>query len=197
MPARRKTLTELARDGTFLARRHASRLHETLDLPRPDLRALQATYLAAPDDAARRAIAFAFEAAVRSGSAAPKRALTIGERWYAAIGPGAGAVTGLDELGMRRRDGTVDWQAFERLERRWIYWNRRHGCYWRAKQMMLNNGDKLKLARMLTGRRRLTVPAAEAALSQLGEDELARAVAAREPIPDPPGIELLAGAGTS
>src|SRR5437899_991922 len=65
MPAHRKTLRGLA-SGTFLARRHADRLLEPLLEP-PDLATLQLAYAAATNDAARRAIARAFEAAVRGG----------------------------------------------------------------------------------------------------------------------------------
>ena len=186
MPARRKSLPELVRDGTFLARRHADRLHEPLGLPEPpDLRALQAAYLAELDEASRRAIAFAFESAVRSGARMPKRQLTVAQRWYA----GFGAWTGLDALGFRRSDGTIDWDGFERLERRWIYWDRRHGCWWRAKHTMLNAVDREKLVGVLTGRQVQLVNVAAAELAQL-EDELAALVAARNP-PDPPGLELL------
>ena len=68
---RPKPLKTLVREQTCLARRHSDRLLEP-PLEQDDLRALQAAYRAASDDAARQAVAIAFERAVRSAPPDPR-----------------------------------------------------------------------------------------------------------------------------
>lgn len=62
----KKSLDDLVRDRTFLARRHGELL-EGGELPWSALAPLQAAYAAADDDAERRAIALDFQRAVRAG----------------------------------------------------------------------------------------------------------------------------------
>jgi len=64
-----KSLEQLVRDGTFLARKHASRI-DGPDLSHwPAFAAIQARYLAATSDAERAKVALAFEHAVRNAHA--------------------------------------------------------------------------------------------------------------------------------
>jgi hypothetical protein len=61
----RKTLDELVRDGTFLARRHEGLLAGPI-LPQLALAALQREYIRADDERVRRVIAREFEHIVRA-----------------------------------------------------------------------------------------------------------------------------------
>jgi hypothetical protein len=118
------------------------------------------------------------------------RGLTPAEFWYAGMGPGFGDWTGPAALGFQRPAEEIDWDGFLRLERRWRRWNGRYGCYWRTASGIAHNLDKLKLHRLLTGTRREQLDVAEAALAEL-RAELKQLIADREPLPDPPGCELL------
>ena len=184
MPAKKKSLQELVADGSFLARRHADRLLEE-PLKRKDLAALQETYAGESDKLVRAAIALAFERAVLHKTTATLP-LTHAEWWYASVGS-----IDADRMALRRRGGKIEWAAYDKLERRWTHWDRRHGTFWRVRRGVVHNLDRLKLVWLLTGRRLKRVPDAEVILAGLGE-ELERLIAEREPIPDPPGWELLA-----
>jgi hypothetical protein len=218
VPAHKKTLRELVRDETFLARRHAHLLLEGPLIDDPGLRSIQERYMAETSELERWQLGLLFQKAVRdplervlpgprpedaddehfdkgvdakaASKPSPARKLTTAEFWYAALGPGFGDWTGVDALGFRRPDGSIDREGFDRLARRWAWWDARFGCYWRVKRRMAHNGDKLKLHRLLTGKRTLHLPTAELAMAELGE-ELVQRISEREPIPDPPEFELV------
>src|SRR5919201_3144407 len=65
MPARRKTLADLVRDGSFLARRHADLLVTGALVADPVLASLQERYRAERSELERRQLALWFEKAVR------------------------------------------------------------------------------------------------------------------------------------
>jgi hypothetical protein len=211
MPTPRKRLSDLVRDETFLGRRHAQLLLDEPLVRDPGLRLLQERYRAEPSELERRRLALQFERAVRDllereralqeevgdetllariGEAIVRSKLSVTEFWYAALGPGFGNVTGARALGFRRRDGSVDWAGFGRLERRWRWWDSRYGTFWRYRRGMAHHGDTLKLVELLTGKRPRRVDVAAATLAEL-HDQAAELVAGREPLRDPPGFELL------
>ncbi len=186
MPARRKTLEDLVADRSFLARRHADRLLEA-PLARADLQALQASYRGERDEDVRTAIATAFERSVQKSSN-ERRKLSSSEFFYAGLGPG---MIDADDLGFRRRrEDSIDWAGFDRLSRRWKWWNGRHGTWWRVKHRCMHNHDALKLYRLLSGTttRRVDVADDELRAHLIELDQL---IVEREPIPDPPGWDRL------
>jgi phage terminase large subunit-like protein len=84
MPARKKTLAEFVRDGTFLARRHRHLLESSPLLSDPVLRALQQQYIVEKDSLRQLKIARDLERLVRA------RAATVGgdlDGILASLGP--------------------------------------------------------------------------------------------------------------
>ena len=167
MPARKKTLVQLVRDRTFLARRHA-KLLETAPLvdDNPTLRTLQASYRAEPSDLKQQALARLFESACRKSVGIP--GLTMAQVLHASIGP-----SGPDA----------------ELERRWNSWDRRHGFAWRLSHDACHQGDLQTAYRRLTGK-------GERNLGRINERmpdilERARAELGLKAAPEPPGFELV------
>jgi hypothetical protein len=190
-----KTLLRHVQDRSWRADRHADLLDGPV-LPWPTLAALQARYIRARTELERRAVALEFSQAIRRPleeelELRARKLQTPAGFLYAGIGPDAGDV---DLLGFRRRGGSVDWAAFDRLVRRWTWWNRRHGTYWRARQHVLHNLDAIKLHKILTGERTRLVNDARRTVAEHAE-RVAQLIAERQPIPDPPGFELLPAAG--
>lgn len=180
----RKTLRELVADRSFIARKHRDRLLEA-PLERADLRALQARYFAAELDYERAAIAVEFERVARRSPPVDGRPATARELLYAAIGPGG--ILSYDELGVRRGDGSIDWQAADALERRWQAWDRRHGTAWRYLRGHPNNVDLFRLGRRLGERRPRTVADAQTIIERRRGD--VDTLLADATPPDPPGLE--------
>jgi hypothetical protein len=148
MAPRHKTLRDLVRDVTFPARRHSHLLVDDPLVGDPALRTLQKQYRDEASKLERRAIALRFEKAVRIRDPLERvhslladdelavvdvdelvqkasRRLSTAEFWYCSMGPGFGDWTGWDALGFRQPDGTIDWDGFQRLERRWKWWDAR------------------------------------------------------------------------
>jgi len=108
------------------------------------------------------------------------------------MGPGLGDWTGPQALGFRRQDRTIDWEQFERLGRRWKWWDARYGLWFRLAHGCEHQLDLLKLHRLLTGR---PTPFPDVARTTLDENRalVDQLIAEREPIRDPPGLELVRG----
>jgi hypothetical protein len=188
MPASKKTLAEFVAGRTFLARRHSELLDSDPLLPKGPLRKLQLAYRAEESELERTQIAREFEHAVHSFEPAE---LSDAQFFYAGMGP-AIDFNGIDAtaLGLRGARGKIDWDGLARLQRRWTWWDGRHGMYWRASHGIPHNIDKLKLVHRLTGRRLQNVETAGAELEARAKalDLLLRA---HGPTSDPPGWELL------
>jgi hypothetical protein len=182
MAARRKTLEQLVRDRSFLARRHADRLLET-PVQRADLRALQESYRNEGDIEVRKAIAFAFERAVHKS---PSQELPFAAVMYSIAGPDAGDHDQLDKLGLRSRDGTIDWSAYEKLQRRWKWWAGHYGPLWRFKHGGQGHADDVDLYRRLSGDRRNKRADVAHEWLDAHREQVDALIASREPIPDPP-----------
>jgi hypothetical protein len=81
VPADRKTLRQLVRDRTFLARRHAELLHLEPLVDDPVIRQLQERYRAEPSERIRRQVALEIEGAVRDQAVYARHgAATLGLR---------------------------------------------------------------------------------------------------------------------
>ncbi len=184
MARAQKTLRELVADCSFLARRHADRLLEA-PLERADLRKLQAAYFAAELDYERAAIAVEFQRAVRRPAPPAGPPTAMRGLLYAAIGPG---ILDYGELGHRCGDGTIDWDAVDRLERRWQAWDRFHGTAWRYLRGHPLSVDVLRLARRLTRRAHGFAEAEKIVERRRGDVDAL--LASRPSPPDPPGLEL-------
>jgi hypothetical protein len=177
-----KPLTQHLAEGTFRPSEHAHRI-TTEPLPR-HLEHFRERYRNARSERERQAIALELRDAAAERQA---RQLPLAGLIYASLGPDPGDA---ERLGFRRADGTIDWSRFEALERRWRHWNGRAGTPWRWKHRCPHNQDLLKLVRLLTGERLKRVDVARKRLAAL-EEELEALVAGKEPLRDPPGLELV------
>src|SRR5438128_640719 len=136
--AKQKTLGKLVADRTFLARRHAQLLAQSVLVEDPQLRALQASYRAEESHLERQALARRFEKLCRR---VDRVELTVRQGLLAGLGPSA----------VLHRDG-IRLEELRQLEARWERWEQRgDGFCWRVAHRAMHNVDCQRAYRRLSG----------------------------------------------